>query len=422
MKFKDSQIVMTPITMLKPYANNPRINDKAVNAVAASIKEFGFRNPIVVDKNYVIIAGHTRLKASKKLKLKSVPVIIADDLTEEQATALRLADNKTAELAEWDYGMLQTELESIFDIEMDQFGFELPTDTEPEAKEDDYDVDLGLRAEPRIKPGEIWQLGRHRLMCGDSTDPTAVETLMDGEQADMLLTDPPYNVNYEGSDGKKIENDNMSDSSFKQFLIDAFKNATNSMKPGAAFYIYHADSEGYNFRSACRAVGWKVRQCLIWVKNSLVLGRQDYQWQHEPLLYGWKDGKAHYFIDDRSQTTVIEDAARPDFKKLKKDELVAMLEDIYSDRTSTSVIHENKPAKNDDHPTMKPIKLLARQVKNSSQQGDLILDLFGGSGSTLITCEQLNRRCNMMEFDPKYAEVIIDRYEMLTGDKAIKLQ
>lgn len=234
----------------------------------------------------------------------------------------------------------------------------------------------------------------------------------------MLLTDPPYNVNYEGSTGMKIKNDNMADADFQRFLVDAFDTANENMREGAAFYIWHADSEGYNFREACCTAGWTIRQCLIWNKNALVMGRQDYQWKHEPCLYGWKDGAGHYFIDSRKETTVIEDQ-KPNIKKMKKEEMAKLLEEIFSDKVSTTIINEDKPLVNDMHPTMKPIKLMARLIKNSSQKEETVLDIFGGSGSTLIACEQLDRTCCMMEYDPKYVDVIIDRWEQFTGEKAV---
>ena len=257
-------------------------------------------------------------------------------------------------------------------------------------------------------------------MCGDSTNPVDVDELMNGEYADLLLTDPPYNVDYEGSDGQKIENDKMEDASFRQFLVQAFQNADGAMKTGAGFYIWHADnSEGYNFRGACHDIGWKVRQCLIWVKNSFIFGRQDYKLQHEPCLYGWKEGSAHYFIEEYNHPTIIEQEINLD--KLKKEELKKILEDIMYSDTPSTIIRENKPLKNDLHPTMKPIKLLAYLLKNSSERGQKILDLFGGSGSTLIACEQLDRQCYMMEYDPKYVDVIINRWEEYTGKKATKI-
>ena len=382
-------ITNIPLKNLKPYENNPRKNDDAVKYVAESIKEFGFKVPIVIDKNNVIVAGHTRYKAAKKLKMSEVPCIIADDLTDEQIKAFRLADNKVAEKAEWDFDLLNAELDDIIDLDMELFGFEdaLQDDAE-EAVEDEFEVELP--AEPKSKLGDIYQLGDNRLMCGDSTVLEDVEKLMGGVQADMLLTDPPYNVNYEGKtkDKLKIKNDKMDNDNFRQFLIDAFSNADMVMKPGAVFYIWHADSEGYNFRGACFDVGWTVRQCLIWNKNSMVMGGQDYQWKHEPCLYGWKEGAGHLWASDRKQTTVI---------------------------------NFDKPTRNDMHPTMKPIPLFDYQIKNNTKGGDVVLDLFGGSGTTIMACEQNGRRGYSMEYDPRYVDVIVDRWEKFTGAKAVLL-
>lgn len=382
-------IINIALKDLKPYENNPRKNDDAVKYVAESIKEFGFKVPIVIDKNNVIVAGHTRYKAAKKLKMSEVPCIIADDLTDEQIKAFRLADNKVAEKAEWDFDLLNAELDDIIDLDMELFGFEdaLQDDAE-EAVEDEFEVELP--AEPKSKLGDIYQLGNNRLMCGDSTVLEDVEKLMGGEQADMLLTDPPYNVNYEGKtkDKLKIKNDQMGNDNFRQFLTDAFSNADMVMKPGAVFYIWYADSEGYNFLGACFDAGWTVRQCLIWNKNSMVIGRRDYQWKHEPCLYGWKEGAEHLWASDRKQTTVI---------------------------------NFDKPTRNDMHPTMKPIPLFDYQIKNNTKGGDVVLDLFGGSGTTIMACEQNGRRGYSMEYDPRYVDVIVDRWEKFTGAKAVLL-
>ncbi len=382
-------IINIALKDLKPYENNPRKNDDAVKYVAESIKEFGFKVPIVIDKDNVIVAGHTRYKAAKKLGMTEIPCIIADDLTDEQIKAFRLADNKVAEKAEWDFDLLNTELDDIIDLDMELFGFEdaLQDDAE-EAVEDEFEVELP--AEPKSKLGDIYQLGDNRLMCGDSTVLEDVEKLMGGVQADMLLTDPPYNVNYEGKtkDKLKIKNDKMDNDNFRQFLIDAFSNADMVMKPGAVFYIWHADSEGYNFRGACFDVGWTVRQCLIWNNNSMVMGRQDYQGKHEPCLYGWKEGAGHLWASDRKQTTVI---------------------------------NFDKPTRNDMHPTMKPIPLFDYQIKNNTKGGDVVLDLFGGSGTTIMACEQNGRRGYSMEYDPRYVDVIVDRWEKFTGAKAVLL-
>lgn len=382
------------IEKVKPYDKNPRKNKAAVDYVANSIKEFGFQQPIVVDKDMVVIAGHTRLKAAKKLKLKEVPVVIADNLTEEQVKAYRLADNKTAEKAEWDFDLLTDELLSLqeLDFDMEQFGFDFDFGEDEEAVEDD-NWEADVPEEPISKRGDIWVLGRHRLMCGDSTDAADVALLMDGNKADMLLTDPPYNVDYTGKaselETRKIENDKMEDSAFQDFLTSAFENAAENMKAGGVFYIWHADSEGLNFRVACKKAGFQVRQCLIWNKNAMVMGRQDYQWKHEPCLYGWKDGASHLWASDRKQTTVL------DFEK---------------------------PQKNNLHPTMKPIKLFDYQIKNNTKGDDIVLDLFGGSGTTIMAAEQNGRRGFVMEYDPKFVDVIVDRWEQFTGMKAKKIK
>lgn len=382
-------IINIELKNIKQYEKNPRKNDEAVGPVAESIKEFGFKCPIILDKNNVIIAGHTRYKAAKQLKLKEVPCIVADDLTEEQIKAFRLADNKVGEIAEWDFDLLNMELESI-SFDMSSFGFNILNEEEKEIEEDDYDLEEKLKniEEPKSKYGDIYQLGKHRLMCGDSTKIEDVQKLMNGNKVDLLITDPPYNVNYKGGNGLKIKNDNMDNDNFRKFLTDAFSTADSVMKEGAVFYIWHADSEGYNFRGACFDNNWKVRQCLIWNKNSMVMGRQDYHWKHEPCLYGWKDGASHLWASDRKQTTIL------DF---------------------------DKPTKNAEHPTMKPVKLFDYQIKNNTKKDDIVLDLFGGSGTTLIACEQNGRISYNMELDPKYVDVIIDRWETLTGEKAILL-
>jgi DNA modification methylase len=381
------RVVLTEIDKIIPYDKNPRKNEKSVDKVASSLQEFGFQQPIVVDKNGVVIVGHTRLKAAIKLGLKEVPVVYAEDLTEEQAKAYRLADNKTAEYSAWDMDLLADELEGLeeFNFDMVPFGFEKPD----EIIEDDFDEEeaLGAIGEPITRLGNIWKMGGHRLFCGDATSEDDAAALMDGAFADLVVTDPPYNVDYEGAtkDKLKIQNDKMGDSDFFQFLADSFLRMYESSKKGAAIYVFHADSEGYNFRSAFKAAGYALRQCLIWVKNSMVMGRQDYQWQHEPILYGWKDGASHAWYSDRKQTTLI---------------------------------HFDRPMRNAEHPTMKPIGLCAYLIGNSSKEGDVVLDPFGGSGSTLIACEQTGRVCYMMELDPKYCDVIVKRWETMTGETA----
>ena len=376
------EIVMMNIDEIIPYENNPRKNDDAVEAVANSIKNFGFKSPIVVDANKVIVNGHTRLKASKLLGLTMVPVIIASDLTEEQCRALRLADNKTAEIASWDKKLLMKELESIdwegLEMDMTDFGFDNIFDSKPqEVTHDDFEEGQYIHATPYSMQGDVYLLGRHRIMCGDSTNSEMVKILLNGNKADMIFTDPPYNVNYEGSDGQSIQNDNMGNEEFYNFLLSVYKNMFDSIKEGGSIYVCHADSEGLNFRKAFIDAGFKLAQCLIWVKNSFTMGRQDYQWQHEPILYGWKPGAGHYFVDDRSLSTVW----------------------FY-----------DKPKHNDLHPTMKPLELVGQGINNGSLLGQLVLDLFGGSGSTLIACEQAGRINYSMELDEKYADVIVKRF------------
>lgn len=424
------------IEELKPYDNNPRKNEAAIEAVAASIKEFGFKVPIVIDASGEIIAGHTRLKAAKLLGLPSVPCIVADDLTPEQIKAFRLADNKTAELAEWDDELLKAELEAIAEIDMSIFGFP-PEELEPdEITEDEFEEEPEEDEEPKTKRGEIYQLGRHRLMIGDSTNPADVALLMNGEQAALCVTDPPYNVDYDAkerslmavrvnnriTEGKLtgIENDKMKEGDFLAFLTKAFNNMRDALKPGAAFYIWHSASETRNFWEATKAAGLEVRQQLIWVKNMFVIGRQDYHWKHEPCLYGWKDGAAHYFINDRTQDTIILDEA-PNFSKMKREEAIELLRKIYEEQPQ-SVIYENNTGKRDLHPTMKPVNLFGKLIKNSSRQGETVIDLFAGSGTLIIAAEQLNRAAYVMEYEPKYADIIIKRFEEFTGAKAEKIR
>lgn len=375
-------LIQMNIDDLVLYENNPRNNDGAVDAVAASINSFGFKVPIIIDKNNVVVCGHTRVKASKKLGMTEVPCIVADDLNEEQIKAFRLADNKVSELAEWNMDKLAEELKQI-DMDMLQFGFEdLENSLERDVLEDEFDEEEELPVNPYSKKGDVFILGKHRLMCGDSTIKEDVDKLTDGKLADMVFTDPPYNVDYEGGvddngSKMKIQNDKQSDADFKEFLQKAFDNMALHCKNGGAIYCCHADTEGLNFRTAFINAGFKLAECLIWVKNSLVLGRQDYHWRHEPILYGWKEGAGHYFTDDRSQDTIWE---------------------------------YNKPKVNDLHPTMKPLELVGRAIKNSSKKGELVLDLFGGSGSTMIASEQIDRSAMLMELDEKYVDVIVKRY------------
>lgn len=378
------EIVNKNIEEIKMYENNPRNNDGAVEYVANSIKEFGFKVPIVLDKNNVIVAGHTRYKAAKLLKITEIPCIIADDLSDEQVKAFRLIDNKAAELASWDIDLLNLELENIKDIDMELFNFEISNILD-NVVDDEYEVELP--EDPKTKTGNIYKLGNHYLMCGDSTNTDDVKKLMNNQLADLIVTDPPYNVNYEGKTGDnlKIMNDNMENNQFYSFLESAFINLYESIKDGGSIYVFHADTEGLNFRKAMMSSGFKLAECLVWVKNAFVMGRQDYHWKHEPVLYGWKPGASHYFINDRSQSTVLE---------------------------------FDKPIRNEEHPTMKPIDLIAYLINNSSKKDEIVLDLFGGSGTTMIACEQTNRKAFIMELDPRYCDVIVDRWEKFTNQKA----
>lgn len=371
------KIVIKNISELKAYENNPRKNNQAVDAVASSIKEFGFKVPVIITNENVIVAGHTRIKACEKLGITKVPCIVADDLNEDQIRAFRLVDNRTAEIADWDLDKLKLEFDNI-ELDLDLFGFEeLQKKLSGDQEDDDFDETAAIPEVAYSQKGDIFELNGHRLMCGDSTDPTIVERLMNGATADMIFTDPPYNVDYEGATGMKIKNDKQKDSDFLAFLSDSFSNMANSLKAGGAVYCCHADTEGLNFRTAFKGAGLKLSSCLIWVKNSLVLSRQDYHWRHEPILYGWKEGASHYFAEDRTQDTIWE---------------------------------YDKPKANDLHPTMKPIPLVARAISNSSRKNEIVLDLFGGSGTTLIASEKLNRRAYLMELDERYMDVIVKRY------------
>jgi DNA modification methylase len=398
------KIVQKPVDKLIPYVNNSRTHsDEQIAQIASSIKEFGWTNPILVDGENGIIAGHGRLMAARKLGYKEVPTIELKDLTETQRKAYIIADNRLALNAGWDNEMLTIELNDLladgFALEM--LGFdpkELSALLEPEVVEGltDEDAVPEVPEEPKTKLGDIYQLGKHRLMCGDSCSLTDMEKLCDGQLVDMWLTDPPYNVavqggnhaNPERKNGLKILNDKMPDEEFRQFLRDAYVTADLVMKPGAVFYIWHADSEGYNFRGAAKDAGWAVRQCLIWKKSSIVMGRQDYHWKHEPCLYGWKEGAGHLWATDRKQTTILE---------------------------------FDRPSRNGEHPTMKPVALFEYQMLNNTKGGDIVLDSFGGSGTTMLAAEKHGRYARLMELDPKYCDVIVKRWEDFTGKKAVLL-
>lgn len=411
---------------LKVYEKNARHHETLdVDAIAASIEQFGMNDPIGIWSNEnIIVEGHGRLLACKKLNMPKVPCIRLDHLTDEQRKAYALAHNKTAELSSWDFDLLQAELDTLKDsFDMSDFGFETEDEDDLEVKEDDYDPIIP--EEPNSKPGEIYKLGNHYLMCGDSTSFDDVSKLLRASgveepiEVDLFYTDPPYNVNVENSEGMKIANDDLDDISFKNLLDKAFENASRFLKPGGSFYVWHGDSERVNFQTYLERYSLWVKQCLIWVKNGFNFGRQDYKWQHEPCLYGWKFGNGHYFVPEYNHPTVIEDSV--DLDKMKKDELKALCESLLKASIPSSIIHEDKPLKNDLHPTMKPLTICGLMIHNSSRSGENVLDLFGGSGSTLIACEQLKRNCYMMELDPAYVDVIIDRWEKFTGGKAEKL-
>lgn len=376
--------------ILDPYDNNSRVHSaEQIDRIKRSIKEFGFINPVLIDKHNTIVAGHARVEAAIDLGLIEIPTIELADLTEEQIRAYVIADNRLAELSSWDDKILTEELkwldEQDFDITVTGFD-DISFDIDDILNEED-DFEVVEPEDPVSKLGDVWVLGEHKVMCGDSTSFDDVEKLCCGE-VDLWITDPPYNVAYEGgtSEALTIQNDDMEDGEFRQFLVDAYSAAVSVMKAGASFYIWHADIEGYNFRGACRDVGLQVRSCLIWSKDSLVLGMKDYHWKHEPCLYGWKDGASHKWYSDRKQTTMLE---------------------------------FDKPKRNGEHPTMKPVPLFEYQIQNSTARNDIVLDSFGGSGTTLIACENLGRKARLMELDPKYVDVIVNRWQKHTGKEAV---
>jgi DNA modification methylase len=392
----DLKIDYISTSNLVPYENNSRTHSKEqVEQIKRSMTEFGFTNPILIDEHNGIIAGHGRLRAAQELGIKLVPTILLEGLTEAQRKAYVIADNNLALNAGWDLDVLKLEIEGLgeFDFDIDLLGFDDDflaglMEKDPSDGLTDEDEVPDLQDDHVTVEGDVWILGNHRLMCGDSTRIDAVEKLMDGQKADLWLTDPPYNVAYEGKtkDALKIQNDSKSDLDFRQFLKDCYVAADFVMKEGAVFYIWHADSEGYNFRGAARDAGWKVRQCLIWKKQTLVMGRQDYHWKHEPCLYGWKEGAGHLWAADRKQTTILE---------------------------------FDRPSKSVEHPTMKPVELFEYQLLNNTKGSDLILDSFGGSGTTMIAAEKNNRYSRLMELDPKYCDVIIKRWQDFTGKEAV---
>lgn len=388
-----TQMTLVEIDKLIPYINNARTHSvEQINKLRSSLREFGFINPVIIDKDYGIIAGHGRVLAAKEEGIDKVPCVLVDYLTETQKKAYILADNRMALDAGWDEELLKLEIEALQgeDFDVGLIGFDekdladlFKTDEE-DVKDDDYDLTAALEKAAFVEKGDVWVVGRHRLVCGDATNEEDVVKLMDGKKANLILTDPPYGVSFKSSSGLTIQNDSMKNDEFYTFLLAAFKNMVAHLEPGGGAYVFHADTEGLNFRKAFIDAGLHLAGCCIWVKNSLVLGRSDYQWQHEPVLYGFLQNGKHKWFSDRKQTTIW---------------------------------NYDKPKRNENHPTSKPLDLLAYPLKNSTQANAIVLDTFGGSGSTLMACENSNRVCYTMELDKKYASVILRRYVEDTGNK-----
>ena len=422
---------------LTPYDRNSRTHSEAqIAQIVASIKEFGFTNPVLVSDADVIIAGHGRVVAAVQMGMASVPCIRLTGMSEEQRRAYVVADNRLAENAGWDNELLRLELVELkhLGVSMDLIGFdrsaldELFMDVDGLEESGNGDPDAVPEPEKHFtsRAGDVWLCDDHRVMCGDSTSQTDVEKLCASELVDLCWTDPPYNVNYEGTAGV-IENDNMGDGAFLEFLTDAFTTASTVMKKGAAIYVAHADTEGRNFRVAFEAAGFKLSGCLVWVKPSLVLGRSDYQWRHEPILYGWKPGAAHRWFGGRKLTTVSEAPGMPfvvtaDGRLMIETEeghIVVSGADLKVEEVVSSVLHHEKPSRSAEHPTMKPVALVLGYVKNSSRRGDLVLDLFGGSGTTMIASQKIGRKARLMELDPRFVDVIVRRWQDFTGGEAV---
>lgn len=366
----------------------------------------------------MILAGHGRVQAAKEIGLTEVPCRQITNLNEDQKKAYILADNKLSDMAGWDEEMLREELASIT-LDMADFGFDEIIEEDIELVEDDFD-ETEDKVPAVAKTGELYQLGEHRLLCGDSTSEEDVYRLMGGEVADLVQTDPPYNVDVSNSDGLTIENDNMSELEFVNFIEAAFYNMSNYLKEGGAFYVWHATKSVVAFKTALENNSLEVKQELIWNKSQLVMGRQDYQWKHEPCFYGWKSGASHYFANDRKQTTVFDEKPIK-LDSVTREDAIKILKKMFYTKEGTTVLDFDKPKHNDLHPTMKPLDLIGYQIKNSSRKDEIVLDLFGGSGTTLMACEQLGRKCRMMEYDPHYVDVIIARWEKMTGKKAVKI-
>ena len=381
-----TEMKLVSIDKLIPYVNNARTHSpEQINKLRSSLREFGFVNPVIIDQNYNVVAGHGRLMAAREEGFTEVPCVLVDYLTDAQRKAYILADNRYAEDAGWDEEMLRVEIEALqeqaFDLSLTGFDADeladLFADDEEETKDDDFDLTAALEKASFVEPGDLWTVGKHRLLCGDATKAEDVERLMDGKRANLIVTDPPYGVSFKSSSGLAIQNDSMKGDEFYQFLLAAFQAMADVLEKGGAAYVFHADTEGLNFRKAFIDAGFHLAGVCIWVKNSLVLGRSDYQWQHEPVLYGFLQNGKHPWYADRKQTTIW---------------------------------NYDKPKRNENHPTSKPLDLLAYPITNSSQVNSVVIDTFGGSGSTMMACEQTGRICYMMELDPKYASVILRRY------------
>ena len=388
-----TEMQLIPLGKLVPYVNNARTHSpEQLTKLRSSLREFGFINPVIIDREFNVIAGHGRIMAAKEEGITEVPCVFVDYLTEAQKKAYILADNRMALDAGWDEELLRIEIESLqgadFDVSLTGFGADeiadlFAGDGEKDVKDDDFDLSAALEKAAFVERGDIWTVGRHRLLCGDATSAEDVAALMDGKKANLIVTDPPYNVAFKSGSGLSIQNDSMENGEFYTFLYNSFQNMAEHLEKGGAAYVFHADTEGLNFRKAFVDAGFHLAGVCIWVKNSLVLGRSDYQWQHEPVLYGFlKNGKHPW----------------------------------YSDRKQTTIWNYDKPKRNKNHPTSKPLDLLGYPISNSSQENAIVLDTFGGSGSTMMACEQTNRICHMMELDEKYASVILRRYVEDTGD------
>ena len=388
-----TEMQLVPLSRLVPYVNNARTHSpEQLTKLRSSLREFGFINPVIIDREFNVIAGHGRIAAAKEEGMEEVPCVFADFLTEAQKKAYILADNRMALDAGWDEELLRIEIESLqgadFDVSLTGFGEDeiadlFAGDGEKDVKDDDFDLSAALEKAAFVERGDVWTVGRHRLVCGDATSAEDVSALMDGKKANLIVTDPPYNVAFRSGSGLSIQNDSMENGEFYTFLYNSFQNMAGHLEKGGAAYVFHADTEGLNFRKAFVDAGFHLAGVCIWVKNSLVLGRSDYQWQHEPVLYGFlKNGKHPW----------------------------------YSDRKQTTIWNYDKPKRNKNHPTSKPLDLLGYPICNSSQENAIVLDTFGGSGSTMMACEQTGRICCMMELDEKYASVILRRYVEDTGD------